>query len=63
MVTLPPEAARLSNDWAAALGEWAIPLAILEAAPESPWGFPLSSSLVAASDRSTRGDRRRPRPP
>ena len=40
MVTLPPEAARLSDDWGAALGEWAIPLAILEAAPESPWGFP-----------------------
>jgi SAM-dependent methyltransferase len=30
-----------ASEWAEALGEWAIPEAILSSAPESPWGFPV----------------------
>ncbi|MGZ8631447.1 MAG: class I SAM-dependent methyltransferase [Actinomycetota bacterium] len=39
-MTVSPEAARVSDEWAAALGAWAIPAEILEAAPEPPYGFP-----------------------
>lgn len=31
-----------ADHWAEALGKWAIPDEILNAAPESPWGFPAS---------------------
>jgi SAM-dependent methyltransferase len=34
------EAARLAGAWKQALSDWAIPAAILDAAPESPYGFP-----------------------
>ena len=34
------EAARLAAAWKQALADWAIPAAILDAAPESPYGFP-----------------------
>lgn len=34
------EAARLAAAWKQALSDWAIPAAILDAAPESPYGFP-----------------------
>jgi SAM-dependent methyltransferase len=34
------EAARLAEAWAADLTAWAIPRSILDAAPESPYGFP-----------------------
>lgn len=30
-----------ASEWAEALGEWAIPEAILASAPDSPWGFPV----------------------
>jgi SAM-dependent methyltransferase len=32
--------ATAADAWAAALGEWAIPQEILDAAPETPWSFP-----------------------
>jgi SAM-dependent methyltransferase len=34
------EASRLGDSWATALASWAIPQRILDAAPESPFGFP-----------------------
>ena len=37
-MTPPPKPAAAA--WARALGEWAIPAAILDAAPEAPWHFP-----------------------
>lgn len=36
--------------WADALAAWAIPDAILQQAPESPWGFPAGAFAAAASD-------------
>ncbi len=33
---------RVAARWAEALGEWAIPAEIIEAAPEGPWRFPAS---------------------
>lgn len=35
------DAARLAEAWAADLASWAIPRPILDAAPESPYGFPI----------------------
>jgi SAM-dependent methyltransferase len=39
-VTVSADAERLGAEWADALAAWAIPQAILDAAPESPYGFP-----------------------
>lgn len=56
------EAAR---HWAAALGEWAIPDAILAAAPESPWSLPpalfAQAAEQAGADTSPRPSRQRAR--
>lgn len=40
--------AALARRWAAQLGQWAIPEAILRQAPESPWGFPAEIFTAAA---------------
>lgn len=44
---------RAERYWAHALSEWAIPPAILEAAPESPWGWPRSRLRRAADQIDT----------
>ncbi|MCJ7832367.1 MAG: class I SAM-dependent methyltransferase [Actinobacteria bacterium] len=36
--------------WAEALGSWAIPEEILNAAPESPWGFPVECFRAVATE-------------
>ncbi|MDE3078268.1 MAG: class I SAM-dependent methyltransferase, partial [Chloroflexota bacterium] len=36
-----PTSGSAANRWTAYLQEWAIPKNILDAAPESPWGFPV----------------------
>jgi hypothetical protein len=46
-VALPPAAREASGRWSQQLGLWAIPEALLAAAPESPWGF--SPGLFALS--------------
>jgi precorrin-6B methylase 2 len=46
------EAARLADAWAAALASWAIPQPILDAAPESPYGFP-RELFVRRGERAT----------
>jgi hypothetical protein len=38
-VELPSAAVEASSRWSQQLGLWAIPDAVLAAAPESPWGF------------------------
>ena len=47
---------RLAAGWKDALGSWAIPPAILEAAPESPYGFP-TELFVRRGRRSADPDR------
>lgn len=45
-----------ADRWRDALGRWAIPQPILDAAPESPWGFPVelfASRVDAAVERPT----------
>jgi len=49
--------AALEAAWADALASWAIPPAILEAAPESPYGFP-SELFARRGDRAVAGDGR-----
>src|SRR5438105_1630635 len=47
---------RAADRWREALGRWAIPPEILEAAPESPWTFPVelfASRTDAAVERPT----------
>jgi SAM-dependent methyltransferase len=39
-VTIPSAAREASARWSRQLASWAIPDAVLAAAPESPWGFP-----------------------
>jgi len=51
------DAAALGAAWADALASWAIPPAILEAAPESPFGFP-SELFARRGDRAAAGDKR-----
>lgn len=46
------EVARLEKVWADALASWAIPAPILEAAPESPYGFP-AEVFIRRAERST----------
>jgi len=49
--------AALEAAWADALASWAIPPTILEAAPESPFGFP-SELFARRGDRAVAGDGR-----
>jgi SAM-dependent methyltransferase len=46
-----PEARRLAEAWTRDLESWAIPPAILEAAPESPFGFP-AELFIRRADRA-----------
>jgi SAM-dependent methyltransferase len=59
-VTVAPQAAGLSDEWAAALDAWAIPAEVLEAVPESPYGFP-AELFVRRGERSI-DDAARPEP-
>ena len=46
-----------ADTWRQALAEWAIPEHILEAAPQSPWGFPTDLFAKAAQRALTDPDR------
>ena len=47
-----PDAPRLAAAWARDLESWAIPAEILDAAPESPFGFP-AELFIRRADRAT----------
>lgn len=49
-----PEARRLADAWRRDLESWAIPPEILEAAPESPFGFP-AELFIRRADRAANG--------
>jgi SAM-dependent methyltransferase len=42
--------------WAEALAAWAIPQALIDAAPESPWGFPAELFRSRGASAATRSD-------
>ncbi|HVF07362.1 MAG TPA: class I SAM-dependent methyltransferase [Actinomycetota bacterium] len=50
------DASVLAEAWAEALASWAIPPAILEAAPESPFGFPAELFVRRGERSGTTGD-------
>ena len=50
------DASVLSEAWAEALTSWAIPPSILEAAPESPFGFPAELFVMRGERSVTTGD-------
>lgn len=55
------DARQRSEAWADALASWAIPPAILDAAPESPYGFP-AELFVRRGERSVGDERGAPTP-
>ncbi|MEX0650947.1 MAG: class I SAM-dependent methyltransferase, partial [Actinomycetota bacterium] len=55
------DASRLADSWADALASWAIPQEILDAAPESPFGFP-AELFVRRGERAIDDGDRTPTP-